>query len=147
MDKIFESFMSNFAGNMSVIVSLVSVITAFISTTVASLRASKDAIKLKRMELSYEKQLQAYSSYLAACAELSLLLTQEQVAAMDNAYSVALLFASKRTHELLKEHFVAVHQAVTANFLNLNNKTDLTNRANDLRASLARSMHDDLRVR
>lgn len=143
-NSIFAEFMENFAANISVLVSLVSVVsTAAVAIWNAYLN-SKNERKIKKMELSYEQRLKAYSDYLKVSAEIFDVFDQGQITDLYNAAGRAMLFASRQTFVLIEEHKCAVQKALVKKIADPKGPSDDVIKAEEIRRKLLHSMQRDL---
>lgn len=157
-----NEFLNALSVNVTIVSSLVAIAAVSICSILTAVITQRGARKAKQSELIFHEMVMAYYSFINACDSFAKadfkevpIRTADESAHLTEAYTRSLLFASKETSELLTKYVQMITESsIRGSYLaskgnlsdeEMRKEMSATLRKRECRASLIRSMQNDLR--
>lgn len=140
-----SNLLSDPATSMPLISAAAGVAAVSICTIISALISALSAKNIKKSEQLFREMVAAYYDFLRICEELSDLHNLDQLRRYGNASTRALLFASRRTRNLIREYGQSVSAVLRATELNSPEVFKIAQSSSELREKLVQAMKRDLK--
>ena len=94
----------DFSSSVALVAAVIAIVAATVSPIISVTLTNRGGKQLRKSEAIFQEKILAFSNFLKISDEFSDLNDLEQVTAFSKAFSMALLFSSKETTQLLEEY-------------------------------------------
>lgn len=132
----------DFSSSVALVAAVIAIVAATVSPIISVTLTNRGGKQLRKSEAIFQEKILAFSNFLKISDEFSDLNDLEQVTAFSKAFSMALIFSSKETTQLLEEYKEACIQALATQDAYPN--SPIFKNASKIKTELIVSMRKDL---